>query len=134
MMKELIGKKMPKKTICIDNSDLKDKSGEFHYEMQSEYEFEENFERIERAENWKQKNSAESDESVDDNDEYELRASDELVSATIFLTVYSDEDGNLFDYDVSKCVDYGERGRSEVPEEREIDDVLALFLSEYDDD
>lgn len=134
-VKQLIGKRMPSELIDFDDTDLVDKTNRFKFEMQSEEEIELNSNRYYMLEQRRHKEMYDDIEDEDEGEEDALEIGDyeSLVLATIYLHVYSDRDGKLSNFEVSKYVDCDGSISSGTPSDRETNDVIELFLELYEE-
>ena len=134
-VKQLIGKRMPSELIDFDDTDLVDKTNRFKFEMQSEEEIELNSNRYYMLEQRRHKEMYDDIEEEDEGEEDALEIGDyeSPVLAMIYLHVYSDRDGKLSNFEVSKYVDCDGSISSGTPSDRETNDVLELFLELYEE-
>ena len=133
-VKQLIGKRMPSELIDFDDTDLVDKTNRFKFEMQSEEEIELNSNRYYMLEQRRHKEMYDVEEEEGEEEALEIGDYESPVLAMIYLHVYSDRDGNLSDYDISKFVDCDGSIFNGTPSDRETNEVLELFLELYDED
>ena len=134
-VKQLIGKRMPTELVDFDDPDLVNKTNQFEFEMQSEEEIELNYNRYYMLEQRRHREMYDDiEEKEEEEEDLEIGDYEGPVLATIYLHVYSDRDGNLSKYDVSKSVDCDGSISSGTPSDRETNDVLELFLELYDED
>lgn len=135
-VKQLIGKRMPSELINFDDTDLVDKTNRFKFEMQSEEEIELNSNRYYMLEQRRHKemyDDFEEDEDEGEEDALEIGDYESPVLATIYLHVYSDREGKLSNFEVSKYVDCDGSISSGTPSDQETNDVLELFLELYEE-
>lgn len=135
-VKQLIGKRMPSELVNFDDPDLIDKTDRFEFEMQSEEETELNYNRYYMLEQRRHKemyDDIEEEEEEGEEDDLEIGDYESPVLATIYLHVYSDRDGKLSNFEVSKYVDCDGSISSGTPSDRETNDVLELFLELYEE-
>ena len=132
-VKQLIGKRMPAELIDFDDPDLVDKTNRFKFEMQSEEEIELNSNRYYMLEQRRHKEMYDVEEEEGEEEALEIGDYESPVLATIYLHVYSDRDGKLSNFEVSKYVDCDGSISSGTPSDRETNDVLELFLELYEE-
>lgn len=132
-VKQLIGKRMPSELIDFDDTDLVDKTNRFKFEMQSEEEIELNSNRYYMLEQRRHKEMYDVEEEEGEEEALEIGDYESPVLAMIYLHVYSDRDGKLSNFEVSKYVDCDGSISSGTPSDRETNDVLELFLELYEE-